>query len=191
MAVIKKLPVSFLHQHLLSPLKKTISFLCFYFGFQINREDPNLTQFCKLCDTSAGIPMYPIVQLPILTWDYVFPYYFLSLFSTPEELPSHGAPLEITAEQVSTKVTCSSSPFFRPRRWLCPWKVQEHRHAQHHVPSPTCCCACVAFWNQLNICEGKFNQKRKYKQSGCILLQSSIFKAGRHVLNEQTFSSYQ
>lgn len=59
------------------------------------------------------------------------------------------------------------------------------------VLSSVCCCVCVVFWNWLNICEGEFNQKRKYKQSGCILLQSAIFKAGRHLLNEKTFSSYQ
>lgn len=87
--------------------------------------------------------------------------------------------------------TLPSAPFIpRVREQLCPKKL---RGAQTHavVPLPICSCACVVFWNQLNICEREFNQKRKYKQSGCILLQSTIFKAGRHVLNEKTFSSYQ
>lgn len=70
-------------------------------------------------------------------------------------------------------------------------KEGEGAQTRAAVLSSVCCCVCVVFWNWLNICEGEFNQKRKYKQSGCILLQSTIFKAGRHLLNEKTFSSYQ
>lgn len=87
--------------------------------------------------------------------------------------------------------TLPSAPFIPPAREQLHPKRQRGAQTRAVVPLPIRSCACVVFWNQLNTCEREFNQKRKYKQSGCILLQSTIFKAGRHVLNEKTFSSYQ